>query len=32
MDYGVVRGAKKQDSRGAKFEAFCGPGCDDNAR
>ena len=29
-NYGVVRGAKKQDSRGAKFDAFGGPGCDDN--
>ena len=32
VNYGVVRVAKKQDSRGAKFDAFGGPGCDDNAR
>ena len=28
--YRVVKVAKKQDSRGAKFYAFGSPGCDDN--
>ena len=30
VNYGVVRVAKKQDSRGAKCDAFGGPGCDVN--
>ena len=30
VNCGVVTVAKKQDSRGAKFDAFGGPGCDDN--
>ena len=29
VNYGVVRVAKEQDSREAKFDAFGGPGCDD---
>ena len=30
VNYGVVRVAKNQDSREAKFDAFGGRGCDDN--